>query len=317
MKYFSFLFFFAIANVWAQPEWAKNPAIDPNVYTGIGIGDSLTAAKLDAKNQITSSIRSTNSFFLNQTIETLGNKAEQKTTYQASSSSKNMMLPEIDWVNTTIENGLFYTLGQVDKKEFIRLYEQHLYISLSRYQSQLNKRNFEFNEYLSLLSKKEKLETLAEQASLISSASEKGKQHLRQIIILLKNINEHSSSICMRVSYKGSSSFENKIFTPMIENAFSNMGITLKNKIECEPIVIRVNSDVTKNEAHRTDEITLFLDIGLPISISKIVTFYGQSSGSKKNSYADSVMNFDDFFHHKMEFSSFIFEESKSSLVIK
>lgn len=317
MKYIIFLFAFAITNVWAQPQWAQNPISNPDFYTGIGIGDSLSAAKLDAKNQIVSSIRSTHSYFLSQTIETTGNRGEQKTASKVSSSSNEVLLPEVAWVNSTSKNGLFYTLGRVDKKEFVQLYEQHLDISLSNYQSHLNKQNFSFSEYITLVSYRPTLEQLAERASFISGYSEKGKKHLAQIITLLKNISNHGDSICMRVVYKGSSSFEKRIFLPMVENAFSSSGLVLRNTSDCEPVNININSHSTRNGEDRIDKITLFIDVGSPSVISKNVTFFGQSSGSKKNSYADSVMNFYRHFNQKNNFGLFILDESKSSLVIQ
>lgn len=316
MKYAILLLLLASNVVCAQPKWTLNIASDPSTFIGVGVGDSLANAKLDAKNQIASSIRSTHSFAISKVVNTTQLEGTSETSSISKSNSNNVLLPELMWPHIDRYNGVYYVMGKIRKNDLIALYERTLAITASEYSKQLVLNELTLQDYLKLLSGQEKIALAAERASIIYDDSSKGKEFHALFLSLNKKLNQHSNKSCIKIFYKGSSSFERKMFEPMVEQVLASSGITVDTLVSCEPVKINVNSDGSKVNGQRIDKIKLFVELGSPVIVSKTVTFGGRSSGSKKSSYSNAVDNFIQYFNENNPFMGYLLDTSKSTLVI-
>lgn len=317
MKYLGALCAVVSFGACSQPDWVNEITLNPNYYTAVGIGETLANAKLDSASQISASIRSTHSFYLKQTIETVGEKGSQTSSSSMQSETKNMLLPEIQWVKMEGDNGLYYVLGQVKKNDLVSLYERTLAMMSSNYIKQINAKQISFQEYLQLLAKHEDIQIAAERASIIHGDSPMGETYYQQFVELLKKISQFGDASCMQVTYKGHSTFDGKTFTPMIEAALSQSRITVSDNASCTPITINANAESERSSGGRKDKITLHIALGSPAVKSKTITFYGKSSGSKKVAYANAVEQFNRHFDRSNSLMGYLLDDSELKLQIQ
>lgn len=317
MKYFTYLYMLISINAWGQPTFVNEIKTNSAMYTAVGIGDTLTNAKLDATNQISSSIRSTHSYYLNQSIDTVGDKGEHYSSSSIQSAAKDVLLPELRWIKMEEDSGLYYVLGEVHKKDLVALYERTLSIMSNDYAKQINATQLGFQEYLQLLAKHEDIQLAAERASIIYEQSAMGKTYHEQFVGLLKKISEFNNTSCMQVNYIGHSGYDEKIFTPMVETALSKSRITVSEGSACELVAINVNSDSERTTDGRKDTITLHIELGSPAIKSKTVTFYGASSGSKKAAYINAVEQFNQHFDQSNSLMGYLLDDSQDHQAIQ
>lgn len=317
MKYLSALCALFSLNAWSQPNWVNNVKPNSKVYAGVGIGETLANAKLDATSQISSSIRSSHSYYINQAVETVGDKGEQTSYSSMQSEAKNMLLPELKWVKMEGDSGLYYVLGEVRKTELVTLYERTLAMTSNDYAKQINTYQLSFQEYLQLLAQHEDIQLAAERASIIHDQSPKGEAYYQQFVGLLKKISVFGHSNCMQVSYKGHSAYDGKTFTPMVEAALSQSRINVSDNPVCEPVTINTNSESERTTDGRKDKITLYIELGSPAVKSKTVAFYGTSSGSKKAAYSNAIEQFNRHFNKSNSLMSYLLDDSQHHRLIQ
>jgi hypothetical protein len=317
MKYVSLILTLVTSVAWAQPEWVNNIEIDPDSYIGIGIGDSLFNAKLDAKNQIASSIRSTHTFAISKVVKTNALTTISDSYSKVESSAYKVLLPEVLWLHIEENNGLYYVMGKAQKIDLVTLYERQLAVTASNYSKQVTSDNLSLKDYLKLISGRDDILLAAERASIIYGESSKGKQFYAQFISLIEKTNKYNNKTCFNVDYKGHSSFERKVFKPMVEKALASSGMTVSNSSSCELVRININSEVSKANGLRTDKIKLFVELGVPRVASKTIAFVGNSSGSKKASFLNASDNFSHHFNYSNPFMSYLLDDSKQIYFIK
>lgn len=316
MKYISFIIALVTSVAWAHPEWAKNIASDPNVYIGVGIGDTLVNAKLDAKNQIASSIRSIHTFAISKVVKTNGLTGVSDTYSNSESSAYKVLLPELIWPHMEEYNGLYYVMAKVKKGELVTLYERKLAITASNYSKQVTSHKLSLKDYLKLIRGREEILLAAERASIIYGESSRGKQFHAWFLSLIEKTNQYSNKSCLKVDYKGHSSFERKVFKPMVEQALASSGMAVNNSSLCELVKININSEASKANGQRTDKIKLFVELGTPTIVSKTIAFVGYSGGSKKASFSNATDNFIEHFNYNNSFMSYLLSDSKQTLFI-
>ncbi|CAH6803460.1 conserved exported hypothetical protein [Vibrio chagasii] len=317
MKYISLILFLVTHFAWAEPEWATNIVIDPDSYIAIGIGDSLSNAKLDAKNQIASSIHSTHTFTISQSVGSRGLKGFSETSSYSETNAEKVLLPELTWPHMEGKNGLYYVMGKAKKSDLVDLYERTLSITVTKYSNQLISNTLSLKDYLLLLSDKEEVMLAAERASIIYKDSLKGKKLYSQFVSLIDKTNKYVNEACLKIIYKGHSSFERKMFEPMVEQALASSGLSVGTLGECDTLKFNIVSEGSKANGQRTDKIKLFIELGEPAVTSKAVSFFGYSSGSKKKSFSNAVDNFNQHFNSDNYFMLYLLDSSKSTLYIQ
>ena len=316
MKYSLFIVVFASLNAWAQPDWVEQVKPDSSAYVGIGIGDTLANAKLDAKNQIASSISSTHSFEISQTVETIGDEGTQRSSSHTHSNADHILLPEISWPQIASEDGIYYVMGKVSKTELVNLYERTLAISSSEFSGQTGPGALSFKDYLRLFEARDELALSAKRAAIISDSSAAGKHYHAQFVELLTKLNGYQSSSCLKVNYKGHS-YEGKIFKPMVESALSTAGVNVKNDAACETLDINASSESSRSGTQRVDAITLYFELGSPVVRSKTVALEGKSSGSKKAALINATDVFNRHFDRSNSLMNFLLDPATSDVVIQ
>lgn len=276
----------------AAPDWAENPPSQEGYIIGVGLGEDITKAKQDAISSIARTLNSNVTSSVSSRAMTSGAEGAHKTLSTNAISSEDVLLPHISWVEMVTQEGISYAIGKVSKSEVITLYEDNLNIALKPFGHILKKQKIDLNDYLFLLANKSKLDLSAKRASSVASSSTKASNYHRDIEVLLTKQNAFIGTTCFNVK-KSNDRMADKIYLPSIESAIQSSRFLLNNTNNCIPVKFRAKTERT---GKTVANVTMQIHIGQPATVSKVIKFKGQSSGSYKSAMMDAADNFSNYF---------------------
>jgi hypothetical protein len=303
---------FIFRPVFAAPNWAENPPRQDGYIIGVGLGEDITKAKQDAISSIARALNSNVTSSVSSRAITSGTEGSHATLSTNVISSEDVLLPNISWVEMITEEGVSYAIGKVSKDEVIALYEDNLSIALKPFGHILNKHKIDLNDYLFLLSNKNKLDLSAKRARSVASSSTKASNYHRDIETLLTKQNAFIGSTCFNIK-KSHDRMADKIYLPSIESAIQSSQFVLKDDKACTPIRFRSKTERT---GKTIANVVMQIDIGQPALVSKVIKFKGQSSGSYKSAMMDAADNFSNYFIANTGLLNSLLNESANTIEI-
>ncbi|WP_372882263.1 LPP20 family lipoprotein [Psychromonas sp.] len=290
-----FIFIAAILtsfSAFAVPEWTNNLQPKEGYITGVGIAEDISKAKQSATADIAKTLYANVSSVFSSVAKTSGDSGLLETSSQNQIESKDVLLPNIHWDKIEASDGIYYALASVSKSEIISLYKKNLTMALKPFENIQNKSTLNLNDYLFLLENKKALNISALRASAIASLSSAGEIYYDQIYQLLTKQNQFVDSVCFNVK-KSHDRMADKIYLPAIESALQSDRFQLSENSDCLPIKFRSK---TERVDKKIAQVSMQLDIGQPVIVSKVIKFAGTSSGSYKSAMFAAAENFSQYF---------------------
>lgn len=287
-----FIVSFCSFSVFAIPQWVNTPPSPSGYLIGIGLGEDVSSSKQAAIADIAMALNSNVSSAVSSTANTSGMNGSFDTSSSHSVVSDDVLLPQIRWDNVAAENGIVYTMAKVRIADVIDLYESHLNIALKPFNNILVKQQIDLNDYLFLLANQQSLALSATRAGAISSLSAAAADYHQNIETLYSKKNEFIGSTCFNVK-KSNDRMADKIYLPSIESAIQSSRFKLKSGNDCIPVKFRAKTERT---GKTVANVTMQIHIGQPATVSKVIKFKGQSSGSYKSAMMDAADNFTNYF---------------------
>lgn len=283
---------------WSAPSWVEAPEPIPGYITGIGLGENIEKAKQDAMADIAKSLYSNVSSSVNVNISTSQSGGNYQTEASNSVDSSNVLLPKVTWKNIAADEGIYYAMGVVSQSETVALYESSLQMALKPFGAISANTELSLNDYLYIQANESQLTLASERAIVIQSQSKQADSYLNKIAKLFDKRNQFAQSTCFEVK-KSRSRLDDKFYLPAIESAIQsdkfalNQSSPSNQRTSCIPVQFRAK---TTKSGKTIANVSMQLTIGSPASISKVVHFQGQSTGSYKSAIIDAADNFSTYF---------------------
>lgn len=299
-------------SVFAVPEWSKNIQNKDGYITGIGMAEDVAKAKQSAIADVAKTLYANVSSVFSSIAKTSGDTGILETSSENHIESEDVLLPNINWDKIEESNGIYYALASVSKSEIVSLYTKNLTLALKPFENIQNKSTINLIDYLFLLEHKDILNLSAKRASAIAPLSAVGKKFHDKIYQLLTKQNQFIGEVCFYVK-KSNDRMADKIYLPSIESALQADRFELSQRSDCVPIHFRSK---TERIDKKIAQVSMQLDIGQPVIISKLIRFLGTSSGSYKSAMFDAADNFSNYFINHDGLLNQLFNSPESAIDI-
>ena len=283
---------FLSCSAYAVPKWVQNPPKITGYMVGIGIAEDISLSKQSALVDIANSLTSNVSSEVSSTIKTSGSNSSNATLSVQNIISDNVLLPQVEWDEIVVDNGVVYTLAKVKISDIVNLYEDYLDIALSSFTNILKKDKINISDYIFILANNSILQLSASRSRTVSALSINAAAYHRDIENIYNKRNKFIKSNCFAVK-KSNDTLADKIYLPVIESVMQSNQLRLSNSGPC--IVIKFRAKTERLDSSIAN-VTMQIDIGQPAVVSKIVKFRGESKGSYKSAMLDAANNFSNYF---------------------
>lgn len=283
---------FFSSSVLATPDWINNIPKKEGCIIGVGLAEDVVKAKQSARADIAKTLYANVSSVFTSIAKTSGDIGLLETTSENKVESEDILLSNIHWEKLEASDGIYYAMASVRKSELVSIYQKNLTMALKPFENIQSKSTINLSDYLFLITNKNILHLSAKRASAISSLSIVGKTFHDEIHQLLTKQNKFVGTTCFNVK-KSHDRMADKIYRPSIESALQADRFQLRNSSDCVPIKFRAK---TERKDKKTAQVSMQMDIGQPVIVSKLIKFSGTSSGSYKTAMFDAADNFSNYF---------------------